>query len=102
MNVYHESSQKLRVKISDYALQRKHEFLYPFLFSCWLKANMIAGAGAAILGQETKVTVEDDRVERACVPSTTQPPYAGRLNCSVRENKLLYRLSFCVLVFLLL
>lgn len=77
--------------------------LYPFLFSFWLKVNMIAGAGAAILGQETEPQLRmTEQLETACVPDTIQLPYINspaHLNCQVRENKVLYYLSLCVLVF---
>lgn len=60
LNSYYKSFQKLCIKISNFASKRKkHAFLYPFLISCWLKANMMAGSGAAIMSQETEITVED-------------------------------------------
>lgn len=53
---------------------------------------MIAGAGAAILGQGAEATVEDSRAMRQRVSDTIQLPYTNsptHLNCSVREIKVL-------------
>lgn len=69
LNICHGSFQKLYVKISVYAFKRKkYAFLYPFLFSCWLQANIMAGAAAATLGQEMKDRVEDSRAIRQREP----------------------------------
>lgn len=59
LNAYYESFQKLCVKISGYNPKRKQHAFIPLRYSLWLKANTMAGAGAASLSQEAESPFED-------------------------------------------